>query len=178
MFDVRDALTELTGVLSRGAQPGEVINIARSYGREMYVLTILQRTGDAKPITLSVLSTVWNRLKGKGGTTFGRLAAKLWKEAPTIVDYGETNKKKATAYCVKLKGLMAFAPEWEYDGQDGMTSVKDYQRIPTAGWTATVAVGSGRHTCPSSRTRRRRQRPHATACRCRSKRRRGKNRCG
>ena len=65
------------GVLSRGAQPGEVINIARSYGREMYVLTVLQRTGDVKPITLSVLSTVWNWLKGSGGTTFERLAAKL-----------------------------------------------------------------------------------------------------
>ena len=71
MFDVRDALTELTGVLSRGTNPGEAINIARSYGREMYVLTILQRTGDVKPITLNVLSTVRHRLKGKGGTTFG-----------------------------------------------------------------------------------------------------------
>ena len=57
MFDVRDALTELTGVLSRRANPGEVVNIARSYGREMYVLTILQRTGDVKPTTLNVLSS-------------------------------------------------------------------------------------------------------------------------
>ena len=113
MFDVRGALVELTGVLSRGAQPGDVINIARSYGREMYVLTVLQRTGDVKLVTLNVLRTVWNRLKGSGGTTFERLAAKLWKEAPTIVEHGETNKKKATAYCAKLKGMMAFAPEWE-----------------------------------------------------------------
>ena len=58
MFDVRGALVELTGVLSRGVQPGGVINIARSYGREMYVLTALQRTGDVEPITLNVLSTV------------------------------------------------------------------------------------------------------------------------
>ena len=41
MFDVRGALVELTGVLSRGAPPGDVINIARSYGREMHVLTVL-----------------------------------------------------------------------------------------------------------------------------------------
>ena len=46
MFDVRGALVELTGVLPRGAPPGDIINIARSYGREMHVLTILQRTGD------------------------------------------------------------------------------------------------------------------------------------
>ena len=87
----------------------------------MYVLTVLKRTGDVEPITLNVLSTVWNRLKGPGGTTFERLAAKLWKEAPTIVEYGETTKKKAIAYAVKLKGMLAFAPEWEYDGQDGMS---------------------------------------------------------
>jgi len=43
MFDVRGALTEPTGVLPRGAQQGDIINIARSYGREMYILTILQR---------------------------------------------------------------------------------------------------------------------------------------
>ena len=86
MFDVRGALVELTGVLPRGAQQGDSINIARSHGREVYVLAILQRLGDVEPITLSVLNTVWNRLKGKGGTTFARLATKLWKEAPTIVD--------------------------------------------------------------------------------------------
>ena len=34
MFDVRDALVELTGVLPRGAQAGDIINIARFYGRE------------------------------------------------------------------------------------------------------------------------------------------------
>ena len=45
MFDVRGALVELTGVLPRGAQPGGTINIARSYGREMYVLTVLQQCG-------------------------------------------------------------------------------------------------------------------------------------
>ena len=77
MFDVRGALTELTGVLPRGAQPGDSINIVRSYGREMYVLTVLQRTGDVEPITFNVLSTVWNRLKGTGGTAFARLAVKL-----------------------------------------------------------------------------------------------------
>ena len=31
MFDVRDALVELTGVLPRGAPPGDIINIARFY---------------------------------------------------------------------------------------------------------------------------------------------------
>ena len=131
MFDVRGALVELTGVLPRGTQPGEIINIARSYGREMYALTVLQRKGDVEPATLNVLSTVWNRLKGGGGATFERLTAKLWKEAPTIVEYGVTTKKKAAAYSAKLKGMMAFAPEWEYDGQDGMSTVEDYQRIPT-----------------------------------------------
>ena len=93
MFDVRGALVELTGVLPRGAQPGEIINIARSYGREMYVLTVLQRKGDVEPATLNVLSTVWNRLKGAGGATFERLTARLWKEAPTIVEYGGTSKR-------------------------------------------------------------------------------------
>ena len=67
-----------------------------------------------------MLSTVWNRLKGAGGATFVRLTAKLWKEAPTIVEYGETAKKKATIYAVKLKGMMSFCPDWEYDGQDAM----------------------------------------------------------
>ena len=95
MFVVRDALVELTGVLPRGAPPGDTINIARSYGREMNVLTILQRTGDVEPTTLNVLNTVWNRLKGTEGAAFVRLTAKIWKESPTIVDYGETAKKKA-----------------------------------------------------------------------------------
>jgi hypothetical protein len=87
-----------------------------------------------------VLSTVWNRFKGTGGTTFPRLTAKLWKEAPTIVEYGETTKKKAAAYNAKLKGQLAYAPEWEYDGQDGMYTGKDYQRIPTPDWTAIQQV--------------------------------------
>ena len=58
IFDVRDALVELTGVLPRGAQPGDIINIARLYGREMHVLTVLQRVGDVEPTTLNVLSTI------------------------------------------------------------------------------------------------------------------------
>ena len=45
-------------------------------------------------------------------------------------------KKKATAFAVKVTGLLAFAPDWEYGGQDSMPIVKDYQRIPTKGWTA------------------------------------------
>ena len=105
MFDVRGALVELTDVLPRGAPQGDIINISRSYGREMHVLTILQRVGDVEPITLDVLSTVWNRLKGKGGSTFARLAAKLWKDAPTVVEYDETAKKKSTAYAAKLKDM-------------------------------------------------------------------------
>ena len=65
MFDVRDALMELTGVvLPRGAQQGGIINIARLYGREMHVPTVLQRAGDVEPVTLNVLSTIWGRLKG------------------------------------------------------------------------------------------------------------------
>ena len=136
MFDVRDALVELTGVLPRGAPPGDIINIARSYGREMHVLTILQRTGEVESTTLNVLNTVWNRLKGTEGATFVRLTAKIWKESPTIVDYGETAKKKATLYAVKLKGLMAIGPDWEYDGQGAMAQVKDYQRIMTPNMTA------------------------------------------
>ena len=54
MFDVRGALSELMGVLPRGAQPGDVINIARSYGCEMYVLTIL---GSARAMSSRSLST-------------------------------------------------------------------------------------------------------------------------
>ena len=38
MSDVRGALVELTGILPRGAQQGEIINTARFYGREMHVL--------------------------------------------------------------------------------------------------------------------------------------------
>ena len=137
MFDVRDALVELTGVLPRGARQGDTINIARFYGREMHVLTVLQRAGDVEPITLNVLSTVWGRLKGKGGTTFNRLTKNLFVDPPAIIlEYEETAKKKATAFAVKAKGLLAFATGWEYDGQGGMSTVKDYQRIPTKGWTA------------------------------------------
>ena len=56
------------------------------------------------------------------------------------MEYGETTKKKSAAYTIKLKGVLAFAPEWEYDGQDGMFTVKDYQRIPTPDWTAIQPV--------------------------------------
>ena len=58
MFDVHDALVELTGVLPHGAQQGDIINISRFNGREMHVLTFLQRVGDVEPITLNVLSTI------------------------------------------------------------------------------------------------------------------------
>ena len=134
VFDVRDALVELTGVLPRGAQQGDIINISRFYGREMHSLTVLQRVGDVEPITLNALSTISGRLKGKGGF-FDRLTTNLWSEPPTIAEYDETVKKKTTAYAVKVKGMLAFAPDWEYDRQDGMTTAKDYQRIPTLGWT-------------------------------------------
>ena len=87
-----------------------------------------------------MLNTVWNRLKGTEGATFVRLTAKIWKESPTIVDYGETAKKKATLYAAKLKGLMAIGPDWEYDGQDAMAQVKDYQRILTPNMTASDQV--------------------------------------
>ena len=36
--------------------------------------------------------------------------------------------------------MMAFAQEREYDGQDGMAQVKDYQRIPTPDMTAIQQV--------------------------------------
>ena len=49
MFDVRDAMVELTGIFPRGAQQGEISNIARFYGREMHVLTVLQRAGEVEP---------------------------------------------------------------------------------------------------------------------------------
>ena len=96
--------------------------------------------GDVEPVTLNVLSTIWGRLKGKGGSTFGQLTANLFAEPPTVVAYDEMAKKKATAYGVKVKGILVFAPEWEYDGQDGMTTAKDYQLIPTVGWTAIQQV--------------------------------------
>ena len=70
MFGVRYALVELTGVLPRGAPQGDIVNIARFYGREVHVLTVLQRVGDVEPTTLNVLSTIWGRLKGKGGHNF------------------------------------------------------------------------------------------------------------
>ena len=49
-------------------------------------------------------------------------------------------RRRSTHYAVKLKGMMAIAPEWEYDGQDGMYQVKDYQRIPTPDMTAVQQV--------------------------------------
>ena len=73
----------------------------------MHVLTILQRTGEVDAATLNVLSTVWNRLKGKEGAKFTRLTAKIWKGPPTVIDYDVTAKKKATLYAVKIKGLLA-----------------------------------------------------------------------
>lgn len=136
MFDVRDAMAELTGILPRGMQQGEITNIARFYSREIHALTVLQRICEVEPLTLTVLSTVWGVLKGMSGATFARLTANLFADPPTMVEYSETSKKKATAFAVKVKGLLAFAPDWEYDGQDGMSVVKDYQRIPTKGWTA------------------------------------------
>ena len=112
MFDV-DALVALMGVLPRGAQPGDIINIPRFYGREMHVLTVLQRAGDVEPIILSVLSTIWGRLKGKGSSAFDRLTTNLIAKPPTIEAYDETAKKKTTAFAVKVKGMLAFAPDWE-----------------------------------------------------------------
>ena len=49
-------------------------------------------------------------------------------------------KKNATAYGVNVKGILAFAPDWEYDGQDGIATVKDYQLIPTKGWTPSQQI--------------------------------------
>ena len=63
MFDVRDAMVELTGIFPRGAQQGEISNIARFYGREMHMLTVLQqRAGEVEPLTPTVLSAAWFRL--------------------------------------------------------------------------------------------------------------------
>ena len=56
------------------------------------------------------------------------------------MEYGEATKKKPTAYIAKPKGMMAFAPEWEYGGQDGMSTAKDYKRTPTPDWTAIQQV--------------------------------------
>ena len=100
------------------------------------MLTILQRVGAVEPLTLNVLSAVWGRLKGMSGATFTRLTTNLIADPPTMVEYDETAKKKKKAFTVKVKGLLAFAPDWEYDGQDGMSIAKDYQRIPTKGWSA------------------------------------------
>ena len=46
MFDARDSLVELAGVLLQDVQQRDTIDTACSYGSEMYVLTILQRAGD------------------------------------------------------------------------------------------------------------------------------------
>ena len=91
MFDVRDAMVELTGILPRGAQQDEIINIARFYGREMHVLTALKRAGEVEPLTLTVLSTVWGRLKGMSGATFARLTTNLLADPPTMVEYNDRN---------------------------------------------------------------------------------------
>ena len=126
MFDVRGAMVELAGILPRGAQQGKIVNIARFYGREMHVLTVLQRAGEVEPLILAVLSTVWGRLKDMSGATYARLTTNLFADPSAVVEYSETSKKKATAFAVKVKGLLALAPDWEYDGQDGMSVVKDY----------------------------------------------------
>ena len=86
MFDVRGAMAELTGILPRGAQQGEIINIARFYGREMHVLTVLQRVGELEPLVLTVLSTVWGRLKGVSGATFARRTTNLFADPQTMVE--------------------------------------------------------------------------------------------
>ena len=54
-----------------------------------------------------------------------------------MVEYNEASKKKATAFAVKVKGLLAFAPDWEYDGPRAvcLSVVKDHQHIPTKKWT-------------------------------------------
>ena len=102
--------------------------------------------GDVKPVALNVLSTVWGRLKGKGGSTFGRLTTNLFAEPPTVVAYDEMAEKKATAYGVKVKGILAFAPDWEYDGQDGMATAKDYELVPTNGWTPSQQIQYSAHS--------------------------------
>ena len=93
----------------------------------MHVPTVLQRVGNVEPVTLNVLSTIWGRLKGKGGSTFGRLTTNLFGEPPTVVAYGEMAKKKAKkkamAYGVKVKGILAFAPE-------GSTTARAVWRLP------------------------------------------------
>ena len=80
MFDVRDAMVELTIILPRGAQQGEVINIARFYGRQIHVLTVLKRVGEVEPLILTVLSTVRGRLKGTSGATFAQLTTSLFAD--------------------------------------------------------------------------------------------------
>ena len=122
MFDVRGAMVELMGILPRSAQQGEIINIARFYGREIHALTVLQRVGEVEPLTLTVLSTVWGRLKGMSGATFARLTTNLFADPPAMVEYNEATKKKATAVAVKVKGMLAFAPDWGYDGQGGVSA--------------------------------------------------------
>ena len=99
------------------------------------MLTILRRVGDVEPLIKSILCTVWGRLEGMNGAIFSRLTTKLTADPPAIVECSESAKKKATVYAVKVKGMLAFAPEWEYDGQDGLSVVKDYQRNPTKGWS-------------------------------------------
>ena len=128
-------MVELTDILPRGASQGEAINIARFFGREMRVMTILQRAGDVEPLVKSALCTVWGRLEGMSGATFARLATKLTADPPTIAENSEGSKKKATAYASNVKRMLPFAPEWEYDGQDRMNVVKDYQRVQTKGWS-------------------------------------------
>ena len=55
-------MAELTGILPRGAQQGEITNIARCYGREIHALTVMQCICEVEPLTLTVLCTVWGIL--------------------------------------------------------------------------------------------------------------------
>ena len=81
-------------VNAMGASQGEAINIARFFGREMHVLTILHRVGDVEPFIKSILCTVWGRLEGMNGATSSRLTTKMTADPPAILKYSESAKKK------------------------------------------------------------------------------------
>ena len=46
-----------------------------------------------------------------GGATFSRLTTDLFADPPAMVEYNEATKKKATAFAVKVKGMLTFTPD-------------------------------------------------------------------
>lgn len=74
MFDVRDALVRMRGVIGSGMQGGPIINLARDYSGEMHVITVLRNNCAVTPLVENVLTTIWHQMAKQGSDGI----LKLW----------------------------------------------------------------------------------------------------